>query len=282
MATPSDPHDEFTKWRHDFWVTWSELRWHSDSARWGLLGLFNKDVQLGPNSDSANPFSRPNAEMTIGKAAHVWRQQLESHIEAARSLPLEFATSFAAVIGVFPNIIVELEIVQRWYDHSTSPLFGSLIVPTARDYRPSQLVDCCYHVLQHFPKGKNIELPDGRGADGQITIREAINWFRRIAAQPSEPDSNEPIPNAPTHAENQTIAPWSQSMLDRNKWLWEQCDKGTPYKQVIAELKNKVAQNGWDAIDWINGVKKAANAYGQRYLGKSLPNRKRGRPRGQK
>jgi hypothetical protein len=56
----------------------------------------------------------------------------------------------------------------------------------------------------------------------------------------------------------------------RDRWIYEECRKGTPYKQIILALKEKVvdskAKGGdtWETITSDNGIKAAASRYATR------------------
>lgn len=69
---------------------------------------------------------------------------------------------------------------------------------------------------------------------------------------------------------------WDKATEARNKWLYEQCKKGTPYKQIIAKLREK--PKSWGRISTVQGIKKAALAYADRHGLEPPPPRKGGRP----
>lgn len=69
---------------------------------------------------------------------------------------------------------------------------------------------------------------------------------------------------------------WDDATEARNKWVYEECKKGTVYKVIIRGTK---AHSDWNPITSVPGIKAAAKAYARRHC---LPNpapRKSGRPR---
>lgn len=61
----------------------------------------------------------------------------------------------------------------------------------------------------------------------------------------------------------------------RDKWIYEQCVAGTPYKNIILSI-NKVPE--WSEIESTNGIKGAANRYALRHGLPPIPVRTPGRP----
>ena len=69
--------------------------------------------------------------------------------------------------------------------------------------------------------------------------------------------------------------PWPPATLARNKWLYEQCCNGVPYKDIIRELQDMPAE--WERLSEHSGVKRAARAYARRCDFEDPPIRRRGR-----
>ncbi len=72
------------------------------------------------------------------------------------------------------------------------------------------------------------------------------------------------------------VPPLETAADKRNKWLYEQCCKGTPYVEIRLKLKKKPAS--WERLDTDQGVKDAARRYAEK---NNLPlpaSRKSGRP----
>lgn len=63
----------------------------------------------------------------------------------------------------------------------------------------------------------------------------------------------------------------------RNHWIYSQCCAGTPYDQIIHELRRQ--PESWPRLESIPGVKAAAERYAQRHGLPSPPTRQPGRPR---
>lgn len=70
---------------------------------------------------------------------------------------------------------------------------------------------------------------------------------------------------------------WDSYTEARNKWLYEQCHKGTKYGMILTVLKSKSAK--WEPIESVNGIKKAASTYATRKQLKPIPRRGAGRPK---
>jgi hypothetical protein len=61
----------------------------------------------------------------------------------------------------------------------------------------------------------------------------------------------------------------------RDKWIYSECRKLTPYKSIIAQLRRK--PKTWERIESVPGIKRAAEAYATRHNLELPPARKRGR-----
>jgi hypothetical protein len=48
----------------------------------------------------------------------------------------------------------------------------------------------------------------------------------------------------------------------RDKWIYEECRRGTQYKTIVAKLKTK--PESWDRIESIQGIRHAARQYARR------------------
>lgn len=77
-------------------------------------------------------------------------------------------------------------------------------------------------------------------------------------------------------AAEDVVSGWDEQTERRNKWLYDQCRKGTRYHAILAALRKKPK---WSEITSVNGVKKAAAAYAEKYKLTPIPRRKRGRPK---
>jgi len=72
---------------------------------------------------------------------------------------------------------------------------------------------------------------------------------------------------------------WDKLTEDRNRWLYEQCQACTPYKNIISELRQ---HKEWQRITSVQGVKKAATTYAERKNLSPIPIRQNGRPKKKK
>jgi hypothetical protein len=56
------------------------------------------------------------------------------------------------------------------------------------------------------------------------------------------------------------------SKLDaRDKWIYQQCCEGTPYKDIVKELKECHRKKGWRRISSVQGVRQATSKYAERH-----------------
>jgi hypothetical protein len=72
---------------------------------------------------------------------------------------------------------------------------------------------------------------------------------------------------------------WDAATEARNRWLYAECVKGTPYDAIIRALGGR---KRWERILTIQGIKKAANAYAKRHGLPPIPRRHAGRPKAEK
>jgi hypothetical protein len=61
---------------------------------------------------------------------------------------------------------------------------------------------------------------------------------------------------------------------DRDKWIYEQCARRTPYKKIVILLKEIADQKGWDVITTKQGIYDAAKRFAKAHCLPSLPRRK--------
>lgn len=81
---------------------------------------------------------------------------------------------------------------------------------------------------------------------------------------------------SPTSDATQNDRPqWDENTESRNKWLYEECCKVTPYKKIIGSLKQR---SDWEPLDSAAAIKRAANAYANRNSLPAIPRRQSGRP----
>jgi len=74
--------------------------------------------------------------------------------------------------------------------------------------------------------------------------------------------------------------PWDKSTEARNKWLYESCCDSTQRKQILSELKKKIASGEpWDSIETEPGIVNAANRYATVHNLDPPPKLKPGRPK---
>ena len=59
---------------------------------------------------------------------------------------------------------------------------------------------------------------------------------------------------------------------NRDKWLYDECWKGTVYGTIVSRLKKK--PKSWDRIESVQGIKKAATRYAKRHGLPDIPKRK--------
>ena len=75
---------------------------------------------------------------------------------------------------------------------------------------------------------------------------------------------------------------WDKATESRNKWIYDECMKGTSHKKIRAELNRRIGckeQPDWEPILTDNGIKGAATRYAIRKGKPQPPERRRGRPR---
>lgn len=63
----------------------------------------------------------------------------------------------------------------------------------------------------------------------------------------------------------------------RDKWLYEQCRKGTKYSAIESRLRANT--KGWRAVTGANSIRAAAGRYAQRHNLPAIPKRQRGAPK---
>ena len=112
-------------------------------------------------------------------------------------------------------------------------------------------------------------------------VVEQLAELQAVFAKLGDGKGNEPPAQRPTTekppADPDEAPQWDKRTEARNKWLYEQCHKGTKYEAILRELKTKSAK--WQLIESVNGIKKAANAYATRKQKKLIPRRGAGRPK---
>jgi hypothetical protein len=54
-----------------------------------------------------------------------------------------------------------------------------------------------------------------------------------------------------------------KALEQRNKWIYQQCCNGVPYKSIVAELKKLGPQKGWPLITSKQGIQAAATRYAE-------------------
>jgi hypothetical protein len=54
-----------------------------------------------------------------------------------------------------------------------------------------------------------------------------------------------------------------KAVEQRNKWIYQQCRNGVPYKSIVAELKKRGPQKGWPLITSKQGIQAAATRYAE-------------------
>ncbi len=75
------------------------------------------------------------------------------------------------------------------------------------------------------------------------------------------------VPPAPTLAHRVRR---DQKQEARDKWIYERCCEGVPYKKIVTELQGCFRQNGWRSISSKQGVQDVARRYAERQ-GLDLP-----------
>ena len=72
--------------------------------------------------------------------------------------------------------------------------------------------------------------------------------------------------------------PWDKWTEARNKWIYEECLKGTTYNTIIIRMKKK--PKAWDRLGSVNGIKRASKRYAEVHNLDEPPTRQPGRPPG--
>ena len=125
----------------------------------------------------------------------------------------------------------------------------------------------------HYPAvNEDIKRAIAAGDDAEITF--LARKVRRLAAIPAE-HSREPDAAAAPRTSPANGPKWDEATEARNKWVYEECIKLTPYKTIIAQLAKRTE---WEPLTTISSVKRAANAYAKRHNLPPPPARHSGRP----
>ena len=61
----------------------------------------------------------------------------------------------------------------------------------------------------------------------------------------------------------------------RDKWIYEECCKGTAYALIAIQLKAKLE---WNSIDTVPGIRKAGMDYAERHGLPAIPRRQKSKP----
>jgi hypothetical protein len=102
----------------------------------------------------------------------------------------------------------------------------------------------------------------------------------------------------PRESQATSIAPWRRVQNDppappqektadvtflrneaRDQWIYEECNKGTAYKQIVQQLRHKADSDGWEPIETDQGIIRAAQNYAAAKGLQRHPTRRRGRPK---
>jgi len=75
---------------------------------------------------------------------------------------------------------------------------------------------------------------------------------------------------------------WDPATETRNQWIYERAMKGDPWKRIQLALSAECQPRGWERIETVQGIRKAAFDYAERHGLSPPPRRKAGRPRGKR
>ena len=102
--------------------------------------------------------------------------------------------------------------------------------------------------------------------EAEIVARAIEAEANRLEAQLKERKRTEPhhVPEPPRER--------------RDKWIYHECMKSTPYQTIAIRLKKK--PKNWPRIGSVNGIKRAAERYAERHSLPKPPARQAGRPPG--
>lgn len=103
-------------------------------------------------------------------------------------------------------------------------------------------------------------------------LHEFIEYLRRLSVVLRAKIANEPVRREQVQQTRRFI----NGNDDRDKWIYEQCCTGAPYKEIINDLRKRAEKKkGWERIETIQGVKEAARRYAERNNLPPIPNRSR-------
>jgi hypothetical protein len=124
--------------------------------------------------------------------------------------------------------------------------------PTLEDRYPVGRLMLQLHDLLQAQLARAVRRPTPSG-EGQPTND-------RAAVGPSRPQEGANRPKVMREAKQE----------ERNKWIYDECFKGTPYKEIVAKL---LPQQEWRKIRSIQGIRHAAKKYAERHGLSPIPSR---------
>jgi hypothetical protein len=162
-------------------------------------------------------------------------------------------TSFDPVAGYLPNVYRwpgEIEPENNWF-FEIRQLCAELQISS--------------EVLAPFADLVLPEEPEQRAqARREMVCRIAESVFQRLSRAETEPSS----PRIPPS--NQTQGDVNDA---RDRWIYEQCCDGTPYDDIISQLRRN--HEGWRYIKSATGIRNAAQQYAKRHKVSPPPRRRR-------
>lgn len=118
-------------------------------------------------------------------------------------------------------------------------------------------------------------------ANGSATGSQSMNSARKAKPpsangkkQPANGHSAQPLPDIPTEPTDGE-PPISRPNDDRDKWIYDQCCKGTPHKVIAAGLRKKANRRRWRLIKSEQGIRRAAENHATRNGLQLPPKRKK-------
>jgi hypothetical protein len=117
-------------------------------------------------------------------------------------------------------------------------------------YIMQDLLACGYS--GRLPRPGKIPIPS---AQLMAKFRDLVLRFQRL--RDALPVGDEEKVACVMHEDQGRVAPNDE----RDGWIYSECCKGTAYKSIIDQLKNR---KGWDKIGTVQGIRACANRYAKR------------------
>ncbi len=208
-------------------------------------------------------------------------QQLPKEVVASFALP--DAKARALRLEERRNeILVGVQPLLSWIERRRPPGTADPVIRRLYDVT-AEAVACAGSDIPQYAGGK-ISRPTGPLSPGVKRTATLVVMALLVADQLRDWAGDIEVEEGPETRAGRTVGGVSGKRENgpltpresRDKWIYGECRRGTPYQTIANRLKKKPKK--WPLIESVNGIKRAAERYAERHSLAKPPARQCGRP----